>query len=105
MGSVSERRLKLSAILRETLGSSNVYYQPPETVKMKYPAIVYALDAVQNVHADDRVYLSHLRYAVTVIDRNPDSEIAERILQLPMCRFDRHYTSDNLHHFTFTLIF
>ena len=99
------RRLELSAILRNTLGSDNVYFQPPETVKMKYPAIVYSLDNIQNVHADDGVYLSHRRYSVTLIDKNPDSPIVERLSALPMCQFNRHYTSDNLNHFVFTLFF
>lgn len=99
------RRLELSALLRNTLGSDNVYFQPPETIKMKYPAIVYSLDNIQNVHADDGVYLSHRRYSVTLIDRNPDSIIIERLSALSMCQFNRHYTSDNLNHFVFTLYF
>lgn len=99
------RRLELSAILRNTLGSDNVYFQPPETVKMKYPAIVYSLDNIQNVHADDGVYLSHRRYSVTLIDKNPDSPTVERLYALPMCQFNRHYASDNLNHFVFTLYF
>ena len=35
-------RLDLQALLEDLLGSRNVYYQPPESVKMNYPAIVYA---------------------------------------------------------------
>ena len=99
------RRLELSVLLRNTLGSDNVYFQPPETVKMKYPAIVYSLDNIQNVHADDGVYLSHRRYSVTLIEKNPDSPTVERLSALPMCQFNRHYTSDNLNHFVFTLYF
>ena len=102
---LTNRRLELSALLRNTLSSDNVYFQPPETVKMKYPAIVYSLDNIQNVHADDGVYLSHRRYSVTLIDKNPDSSIVERLSAFPMCQFNRHYTSDNLNHFVFTLYF
>ena len=102
---LTNRRLELSALLRNTLSSDNVYFQPPETVKMKYPAIVYSLDNIQNVHADDGVYLSHRRYSVTLIEKNPDSPTVERLSALPMCQFNRHYTSDNLNHFVFTLYF
>lgn len=102
---LTNRRLELSALLRDTLGSDNVYFQPPETVKMKHPAIVYSLDNIQNVHADDGVYLSHRRYSVTLIDKNPDSPTVERLSALPMCQFNRHYTSDNINHFVFTLYF
>ena len=42
-------RLDLQTFLEELLESKNVYFQPPESVKMKYPAIVYALDDIENV--------------------------------------------------------
>ena len=62
-------RLFLQAQLEQLLGSPNVYFQPPESVKMNYPAIVYALDDLKNAHADDGVYLSYKRYSVTVSTR------------------------------------
>lgn len=68
-------RLDLQTFLEELLKSKNVYFQPPESVKMKYPAIVYALDDIENVHADNGVYSSHRHYSVTVIDSDPDSEL------------------------------
>lgn len=40
-------RLNLQTFLEEILESRNVYFQPPESVKMKYPAIVYALDDIE----------------------------------------------------------
>ena len=68
----TERRLELHEILCTILGSRNVYFQPPESIKMNYPAIVYGLDDIDNQYANDGVYLSHRRYSVTVIDKNPD---------------------------------
>ena len=44
-------RLDLQALLEDLLGSRNVYYQPPESVKMNYPAIVYALEDIENTFA------------------------------------------------------
>lgn len=35
-------RLELQSKLVELLGSKHVYYQPPESVKIEYPAIVYS---------------------------------------------------------------
>ena len=99
------RRLKLQALLEELLGSRNVYFQPPESVKMKYPAIVYGLEDIKNTFANDRVYLSKRKYLITVIDEDPDSEIVEKISQLPTCRFNRHFESDNLNHDVFILEF
>ncbi len=100
-----ERRLQLHEVLCEVLGSEHAYFQPPESVKMKYPAIVYSLDDIENVHADDGVYLSHRRYQIIVIDKDPDSEIVGRVASLPTCQFNRHYNQENLNHDVFTLYF
>lgn len=98
-------RLELQTVLEELLGSRNVYYQPPASVLMKYPAIVYSRDDITNTFADNRVYMQVTAYMVTVIDKNPDSEIVTKVSQLPMCSFERHYVSDNLNHDVFTLYF
>lgn len=98
-------RIKLHELLCETLGSRQVYFQPPESVKMKYPAIVYSRNRIDNEHADDGVYIQSPSYSIIVIDKNPDSEIVENISLLPRCRFDRHYISDNLNHDTFTIYY
>lgn len=99
------RRLDLQAMLENLLGSRNVYYQPPASVKMNYPAIVYSRKTIDNVHANNTVYAQSTAYELTVIDKNPDSEIVTKVSQLSTCRFDRHYTADNLNHDTFTLYF
>ncbi len=105
------RRLKLHSILCGILAcpesgkECRAYFQPPATVSMKYPAIVYAINGKDNRHADDRVYLSLNRYSVAVIDSNPDSEIIDKINELPMCRFDTSYTKDNLNHIVFEIYF
>lgn len=98
-------RLKLHELLCEALGSRQVYFQPPETVKMKYPAIVYSRNNISNRHANDDIYMQSPSYSITVIDKNPDSDIVDKVSLLPRCRFDRHYTSDNLNHDTFTIYY
>lgn len=98
-------RLELHEILVDILGSRNVYFQPPESIRMQYPAIVYSRSRIENRHADDGVYKQSLAYEVTVIDANPDSEFPMVISKLPTCRHDRHFVSDNLNHDVFTLYF
>lgn len=98
-------RLELHEVLCKLLGSRNVYFQPPASVKMQYPAIVYERSDIQTIHANNDTYLQSLQYQVTVIDKNPDSEIVTKVSQLPKCRFDRHYAADNLNHDVFTLYF
>lgn len=95
---VMEKRLELHEMLCEILGSRNVYYQPPESVKMKYPAIVYERSEIRNDSADNSVYKQAISYQIVVIDRDPDSEIPIKISQLPRCRYERQYKADNLNH-------
>jgi hypothetical protein len=85
------------------LGSTNVYFQPPESVKMNYPAIRYNLKGFDKIYANDGSYRLLPIYEVTLIDHNPDSMFVEKILQLPCCKFDRFYPANNLNHFVFTL--
>lgn len=98
-------RVDLQNVLEELLGSRNVYYQPPESLKMNYPAIVYARKTIDNSYANNSVYKQNYAYEITVIDKNPDSEIVDKVSKLPTCRFDRHFKSDNLNHDVFTLYY
>lgn len=98
-------RQELHEVLCNILGSRNVYFQPPESIKMKYPAIVYSLNDISNKHGDNLPYAQSISYSVTVIDKNPDNKIVGSIAKLPFCRFNRHFTSDNLNHYVFTLYY
>ena len=99
------RRVELHELLCKTLGSREDYYQAPENVTMKYPAIVYSRDDIQNTFADNSVYIQKHMYQITVIDKNPDSEVVKKVSLLPMCGFDRHYVADNLNHDVFTICY
>ena len=96
-------RLELQTLLEGLLGSRNVYFQSPASVQMKYPAIVYGLEDIKNMFANDGVYLSQRKYSVTVIDEDSDSLIVDKVAALPTCQFNRHFESDNLNHDVFIL--
>lgn len=100
-----ERRLKLQRLFETIMGSRNVYFDPPENVKMQYPAIRYELDDINHQHANNKPYTRHPNYMVTLIDPNPDSEFVEKLDSLPMSSFDRHYVKDNLHHWVFNIFY
>lgn len=91
--------------LLKTLGMTNVYFQPPENLKMVYPCIVYNRSGIESEHAGNKPYRSTSQYLVTVIDKNPDSEIPDRVAALPMSTFVRHFSRDNLNHYIFSLYF
>lgn len=98
-------RLDLQALLEETLGSRNVYFDPPESVKMQYDAIRYSRSNINNTFANNSVYKQNDRYEVIAIYRDPDSDLPGKLSRLPFCRHERHYVADNLHHDVFTLYF
>lgn len=72
---------------------------------MQYPCIVYSRDRAQTRFASNNPYKYTKGYQVTVIDRNPDSEIPDKVALLPMCEHNRFFTADNLNHDVFTLFF
>ena len=96
-------RTSLQTELEELLGSRNVYFQPPASVRMQYPAIVYSLDGIEKMHANDDMYKALTAYSLTLIDKDPDTEFLDTLLKLKYCRFVRFYTADNLNHWVFTL--
>lgn len=97
-------RLELHEKLVEILGSPYVYFQPPETVKMNYPCIRYSYTTDNVRHADNIPYLNRKNYEVMVIDRDPESEIPEKIInEFMYSHLNRSYSSDNLNHFVITL--
>jgi hypothetical protein len=98
-------RLELQELLTEILETDQVYFQPPPTVSMEYPCIVYRRDFELTRFADDKPYSHKKRYQVIVIDRNPDSNIPNKIAELPLCSYDRFYTAENLNHDVFKLFF
>ena len=88
------------------LGSRNVYFQPPESVRMQYDAIRYQLADKDIIRANNRLYKLTNCYDGVVITRDPDTTIPDAILShFEMCRFGRPYIADNLNHYPFTLYF
>jgi hypothetical protein len=96
-------RLELQTLLEGI--TDNVYFQPPENINMQYPCIVYNRDFAETEFAGNGPYTVTLRYMVTVIDRNPDSDIPGKVAMLPMCVFNRFFTADSLNHDVYTLFF
>lgn len=100
-----DRRLELHQILTDVLGSKNVYFQPPASMHLKYPCIIYQYETGDTQFADDLPYIFVRKYQIQVIDPNPDTEIPDKITRLPRCLNDRNYTADNLNHYTFNIYY
>lgn len=104
-----DKRLKLSKELH-ALGTDNVYYQPPSSVKIKYPCIIYEERPNDERYADDSVYLAHDNWDVTIVrnyvDREKTAEIVENFKShFKYRRHNQHFISDNLIHDVFQLTY
>ena len=96
-------RLKLQEELENLLGTRNVYFQPPPSLKMKYPCIVYERVRINTKFADNIPYQLNKPYQLTYIDEDPDTDMPDKIARLPMCVFERPYVRDNLYHYSFRI--
>ena len=98
-------RIELHQIFKNILGSSHVYFQPPNNLQMKYPCILYKHTDYFSTSVDNIRYYAKKQYTIMVITKDPDSLIAEKVLALPYTRFDRSYVADNLYHKVITIYF
>lgn len=97
------RRQEFQKVLEELV--PNVYFQPPASVTMRYPCIVYERSNIRPFFADNLPYTLATSYQVTSISRDPDSTVPYELAKFQMCRFSRHFTSENLHHDVFVIFF
>lgn len=98
-------RYELHELLCDILGNRNVYFQPPENVRLKYPCIVYERSDIRNRNADNNTYRQTFHYLITVIDPNPDSDIVNSLSKQSKVRFNRHFVSDGLNHDVFSIYY
>lgn len=99
-------RLDFQTKLESILGSRNVYFQPPESIKLNYPCIIYKLNNVDVKNADDSSYIINKSYQVTLIHRDPDNETMNDILLgFKHVKLNNYFTSENLHHYVYTIFF
>ena len=102
---MSKTRLDFQTFLETFKGDRNVYFQPPPSIKMSYPAIRYKLYTIRNTNADNLAYLQATGYEMTYITKDPDDPMITSLGKLPMCTLDRFYTSDNLNHYVFIIFY
>jgi len=90
-------RIKLHNELLEF--SDNVYFQPPESLRMNYPCIVYSKAGDFETQANDGYYIGMKEYDLTLIGYSPDSELPEEIRDhFRMCSITQYYVTDSLQH-------
>lgn len=81
-----------------------VKFQPPPGYKLSYPCCIYEQSNGDTKFGDNRPYIFTKKYSLTIIDRNPDTDLVELVaMHFPMCRMDRTFIADGLNHYVFTL--
>lgn len=103
MTKAEQRRTRISDMLHSVLGSNNVYFDPPESVLMEYPAIVYTRAKINTANADNKKYFIYDRYEVTFIRKDPDHEVLDKLLELPYSEHTRKFITQDLYHDVFTI--
>lgn len=90
-------------MLRQAVQHDQVYFQPPENLKIGYPAIVFHLSKIEIDHASDVPYKGAKEYSVTLITKDPEPDVIDEILKIPYSSLDTTYISDGMNHFVFTV--
>lgn len=99
-------RIDLTKALKAVLGSDYVYFNPDATIKMKYPCLVCSIDRSDGRYADNGRYFAFNRYTVTLITRNMDDPLTDKLPKaFRYMTLDRTYSTSGLHHFVYELYF
>jgi hypothetical protein len=101
-----DNRLLLHEKLKTLVGTNNVYFQPPASVLLAYPCVIYNIGKGESIYADNKLYNHTHKYDLIFIYQKPTTAIIEQVLgELSMSTLDRAYISDNLHHYAFSVYF
>lgn len=101
-----DNRLELQAKLEAVIGNKNVYFQPPASIRLEYPCVIYSIGSGEANHADNKVYRYTHNYEIIFIYKKPTLSIIEQMMEeFEMCKLTRAYSSDNLNHYAFSLYY
>lgn len=99
-------RLQLQDELEGLLGSKYVYFQPPASVKLKYPCIIFELDPTYIRRADNKAFILFNRYHVKHLFKSLENEKKDAFLNhFQMMTHDNRMTADGLYNDDFTLYY
>lgn len=98
--------IELQAEYAALEGVKNAYYQDPGDSSMHPPYVMIDESAPNDVkHADNVIFSKMKGYQITLVLRDPVSEIPDLVEALPYTRFDRKFRTNGLHHYTYIRFF
>lgn len=99
------RRQQLHTELK-ALGLTNVYFQPPENVKLIFPCLIYKIARFRPEYADDRPYAMSKRYNLLYITKDPDDLMPDTLAEaFPTIIHNTSYVNDTMYHHSFDLYY
>lgn len=105
MGTLPELIDKLYEVLGENT-EYTVYGKAPTNTTLSYPCIVIKLDTDHVRRADNRPYMKLKKYTLTLITSDIfDTTYDTLVDNLPYCRFENNYISDQLYHYKLVLYY
>lgn len=88
------------------LGVNNIYIDPPENKRMKYPCVRVRLNTGRTRYADNKPHIFTPSWEIIYIGYEPDEEMVNNIMfAFSRISYTRHYTADGLHHNSFILYY
>lgn len=78
---MARTRIELHKELEEAFGCK-AYYQPPESLKLTYPCIVYAIERFETRKANNANYLINERYKVSYLHKDVDDSTVKSVLRI-----------------------
>lgn len=91
--------------LKNITGLTNIYFQPPQNILIKYPCIIYSIVGYESLFAGNKKYKTDIKYSVKFITRERKADIINKILNITKCSYDREYIFDGLYHCIFTILY
>lgn len=100
---IETKRIELHNKLLSSTTILNVYFQPPENIKIVYPCIIYERQLFKPRYADDTMYSNNVCYKVILVDSKPNNENLNNLLIIKNSKYVNHYYKNSLHYDVFSI--
>lgn len=96
---------KLRQILQDNGLDVNIYFEPPRSISVKTPNILYKLDRSKPIYGDNKAYVDIAEYTVIFRTKEPCCIIHNDLLKLGQSSFVSKYTKDGLNHYQYKIYY
>jgi len=80
-----------------------VYFQPPASVQLTYPCLIFKRKPSRVSRADNKAYRVNDLYEVTVLTLDVDEPLFDILVTTPKTTHTKTYTRDRVYHHVFDI--